>query len=438
MPFYRSKQALFLAFCLVTAASIATITTAQQQNDDDDDDDDGPYENIMGRAQQQQQQKDDDDDHPPLDAPLLAIYESVMDPPLDDPSDYTIHDPSRIITVGNYQLIAVTGKAQEDGYDCGLETWWRNKGDRGNWKPGQCLFRKGNKPAWVAAEAELNDGAYWAPELHLRDDGSLALLYSVSEMDEREGGPNTCVGIARSVHGTSKGFPDGLAWTDSGDALACIHGSDYPDEERSAIDPSVFWGMGDDDGRLFLVTGGGVVVGTELDPSTYEQKNGEWYAPGHPEWHDLARGPPSEDGDEDGGGGHSWVEAAYVHPNPDTGYYYLFVNWGACCSGLDSTYQIRVGRSRSPMGPYLDKKGKNLPNEFGGSLLLKSGGNLIGPGHAGVVTRGQKDYLSFHYYDKRRQGNSWIAEKRLKWNRKGWPRLKRKARSSYPKDLLLD
>jgi len=98
---------------------------------------------------QHQQQADSD-------SSLLDVYNAMEL----DPSDYTIHDPSRIITVGNKQLIAVTGKAQEDGYDCGIETWWRNtnNNDRGNWKPGQCLFR--TKPDWVRKEAPLNDGTY--------------------------------------------------------------------------------------------------------------------------------------------------------------------------------------------------------------------------------------------------------------------------------------
>jgi len=355
------------------------------------------------------------------DASLLSVYDRMTIEI--DPSDYTIHDPSQIVTIGTKQMIAVTGKAQEDGYDCGLETWWRNIGDRGDWKPGQCLFR--TKPSWVTEEVSLNDGAFWAPELdYNKTAGTLTLLYSMSE-EEREGGPNTCVGVARSSTGL-EGFPDKLTWVDSGSPVTCIIGSDYDDTERSAIDPSVYWGFGEDEGKLFLVTGGGRIIGTELDPTTYKQKNGEWFDLEGDDWKQLSTGPDRE--------GDTWVEAAYIHPKRDNGYYYLFVNWGACCSGIDSTYEIRVGRSRSPLGPFLDKTGRDMM-EGGGTLVLKTQGNIIGPGHTGIYKRGRKDIISFHYYDKRRQGNSWIAEKQLRW-RSGWPKVMRKNVSAFPKDKL--
>ena len=34
----------------------------------------------------------------------------------------------------------------------------------------------------------------------------------------------------------------------------------------------------------------------------------------------------------------------------------LFVNWGACCNGRDSTYEIRVGMADSAAGPFKDKE----------------------------------------------------------------------------------
>ena len=42
--------------------------------------------------------------------------------------------------------------------------------------------------------------------------------------------------------------------------------------------------------------------------------------------------------------------------------YFLFVNWFGCCAGIDSTYEIHVGRSSSRTGPYLDRDGVEMTN----------------------------------------------------------------------------
>ncbi len=44
------------------------------------------------------------------------------------------------------------------------------------------------------------------------------------------------------------------------------------------------------------------------------------------------------------------VEAPYIAEHD--GWYYLFVSFDRCCQGLDSTYQVAVGRSRDVAGPY--------------------------------------------------------------------------------------
>lgn len=193
--------------------------------------------------------------------------------------------------------------------------------------------------------------------------------------------------------------------------MFCIDQKDY-DEERSAIDPSVFTGF---DGKLYLVTGGGYIIGTELDSTTYMPKSGTGFTPSDSSWFELARGPLDEDGE------HGWVEAAYVWPKEVDGvqYYFMFVNWGACCNGVDSTYEIRVGRSTSPMGPYVDKTGLNLTQD-GGSMFLDAGDYMIGPGHAATYERDGDTIISFHYYDTRRSGLSWIAEREL-YIENGWP-----------------
>ena len=61
------------------------------------------------------------------------------------------------------------------------------------------------------------------------------------------------------------------------------------------------------------------------------------------------------------------IEASYLYQHG--GYYYLFVNWGICCKGTNSTYNIRVGRSKQVTGPYLDQSGVDLLKGGGGSLV---------------------------------------------------------------------
>ena len=332
------------------------------------------------------------------DVSLKQVYKDVDV----DSKDFVIHDPSRIITKGGKQMIAVTGEEQADGYNCGIETWYRKQNSKSNWKPGQCLLQ--TKPSWIEEEIPGQEGAYWAPEL-VKDN---VMLYSVAGFHVEPA--ITCLGIARA----EGKFPKGLTWVDSGKPLTCIFPNDY-EYEQSIIDPSTFVSF---DAKVYLVTGGGTIVGVELDPNTYHPITGDWYSPNTTEWKKLARGPKVDDVK----GGHDWVEAAYVHPNPDTGYYFLFVNWGTCCSGVDSTYNIRVGRSKNPLGPYKDKNGKKM-NKGGGSIFLKKRSYMIGPGHISVHRgKKEKEVLSFHYYDKRRGGKAWIAERLLKWQDDGWPK----------------
>ena len=67
----------------------------------------------------------------------------------------------------------------------------------------------------------------------------------------------------------------------------------------------------------------------------------------------------------------------------------MFVNYNWCCRGVESTYELRVGRSTSPTGPFVDRKGVNMVD--GGSELVlanitkTSRHKMIGPGHAGIM-----------------------------------------------------
>lgn len=113
------------------------------------------------------------------------------------------------------------------------------------------------------------------------------------------------------------------------------------------------------------------------------------------------------------------IEAPFIHYHE--GYYYLFVNWDRCCRGLDSTYNIRVGRSESITGPYLDRNGVDMREE-GGTLLLGTQGNFIGPGHVGIFRHDGIDWLTVHFYDgATERGTSTLGMARIEWGDQGWP-----------------
>jgi len=101
------------------------------------------------------------------------------------------------------------------------------------------------------------------------------------------------------------------------------------------------------------------------------------------------------------------------------------VNWGICCRGTNSTYEIRVGRGEKITGPYLDQDGKDL-RVGGGTKFLAREGVFIGPGHAGIVSVGGTNWFSCHFYDGTRRGLAALALLPLRWNADGWPEAGRR------------
>ena len=138
------------------------------------------------------------------------------------------------------------------------------------------------------------------------------------------------------------------------------------------------------EGRDFLVYGSffGGIYAKELRPDTGLPVEPDPQVFGHR----IARKmpPPALDG----------PEGAAVHFCPETGYYYLFLSYG----WLGDGYDIRVGRSREPLGPYVDLEGRDMNGESLGLKLANSyhfrasapnakrgggwsWGGLRGPGH---------------------------------------------------------
>ena len=103
------------------------------------------------------------------------------------------------------------------------------------------------------------------------------------------------------------------------------------------------------------------------------------------------------------------------------GWYYLLGTHGTCCDGVNSTYNIVVGRSRSVEGPYIDNVGRDMYHG-GGRMVLAAGHRVCGPGHFGrtIIDEGV-EVMSCHYEaDFNQGGRSVLGIRPLLW-RNGWP-----------------
>jgi hypothetical protein len=91
-----------------------------------------------------------------------------------------------------------------------------------------------------------------------------------------------------------------------------------------------------------------------------------------------------------------------------------------CCQGVNSTYNIRVGRSTSITGPFVDRNGVNMINSAG-TLFDTTDGNKIGPGQMGIYSSGDLDQFTYHYYDGNNSGNATFGLHTLYWTSDNWP-----------------
>src|SRR5919197_775523 len=58
------------------------------------------------------------------------------------------------------------------------------------------------------------------------------------------------------------------------------------------------------------------------------------------------------------------------------GYYYLFASSANCCAGPTTGYSVFAGRSRSPLGPFVDADGASLnESRVGGTTVITQNGN---------------------------------------------------------------
>jgi arabinan endo-1,5-alpha-L-arabinosidase len=283
------------------------------------------------------------------------------------------HDPSTLEKVGNKYFYFATGN--------GIVS--RSSTDEMFWTAGPSVFS--TPPSWTTSAVPGFTGNFWAPDL-IYLNGQYYLYYSVSTF----GSQVSAIGLATNP--TLDPSSPNYHWSDHGPVIQSTNGSAY-----NTIDPSI---IKNTDGRVWLQFGSfwNGVYQTELDPAS-----GMRLSPGTSPTR-LAF--------------NSSIEASYLYKRD--GYYYLFVNWGQCCMGVNSTYNIRMGRSASVNGPFLDRNGVNMVNG-GGSLFLANDSNRIGPGHMGIYSDAELDQFTYHYYNANTNGSATYGLKTLYWTSDGWP-----------------
>lgn len=343
-----------------------------------------------------------------------------------------VHDPNLIQDPATH-IYWLYGTHQTIAYSTDLSTFTLTTGatpygncastQAGNaWltEAGHCADIGPDFASWTGLQTPPSDnnGAnvdLWAPDV-IHVNGTYYQYYAIPvEPDPASGctvsscqGGEAIIGLATS---TSPYGP----WTDNGwvvrswsNTSTPISGFDFVNTTTyNAIDPQPFV---DADGSWYLIFG-------------------SWYDGTHIIALDPTTGLPSTtDTEMHTAAFRYWgEEGAFIYPYVVNGtqFYYYFASINACCSST-STYRIVVGRSTSPTGPFLDRGGHDLANN-GGTILLSTHDNIVGPGGESVFTDTGTDgtasqpTLVYHYYDRNQNGTPTLGINRLGFTADGWP-----------------
>ncbi len=246
------------------------------------------------------------------------------------------HDVAKIVKDGAYYIVYYSG-LESVYYDTENSVWVEGMGIGDIPSP----LTDDQEPTWISSSVVADVGVKSAPGML----DSRTMYYCMADWDADDG--SACIGRATAAGEA----PTDLIWEDDGEPIICSDAEGVQNGEPFAIDPAVFT---DDIGNLWMVYGShwsGLWV-VELDASTghlSETAQVGW-SPDNTAFTRVAQNL-SDPEDEFVAGK---VEAAFIYNHDD--YYYLFVNWDECCNGIESTYNIRMGRSTSPTGPFWIKR----------------------------------------------------------------------------------
>jgi arabinan endo-1,5-alpha-L-arabinosidase len=301
--------------------------------------------------------------------PLLA-----QDTPLQ--GDLRVHDPV-MIKQGDIYYVYHTGK--------GISI--KTSKDRIHWANAGSVFDGTNTPAWWKTDIPNQDGNIWAPDIHYYK-GKYYLYYSVSAWMNF----NSSVGLATNT--TLDPKDPKYKWVDQGQIISYKNGG----TKVNVIDPNAFQ---DKDGKDWLVYGSyqaGLRL-VQLDPMTGK----------------LLQDPPELTTITTKLGEGSFIIKG-------AGYYYIFASRGICCKGINSTYQVVIGRSKNIKGPYLNKQGESwVDNKY--TLFLEGNYEEPGRGHNGFITDHDTTFIVYHAYTRSADGEPRLNIKPMYVDDQGWPTI---------------
>lgn len=177
----------------------------------------------------------------------------------------------------------------------------------------------------------------WAADVFQGPEGQFRFYYNACKGDSSRSALG--LAVAEAVEGPYQDagilLRSGMWGRISEDGLKIYDASVHP----NVVDPDVFM---DAQGKNWMVYGsysGGLFI-LEMDNATGLPLPGQGY------------------GKHLMGGNHQRIEGPCIIYSPHTKYYYLFVSYGGLAA--NGGYQIRVARSETPDGPYLDPAGQDM------------------------------------------------------------------------------
>lgn len=306
----------------------------------------------------------------------LSVITSAQDTINPLKGDIRVHDPVMIKEGSKYYV-----------YHTGRGISVKTSPDKITWSNAGKVFTDAALPAWHKQDIPNQNGALWAPDIHFYK-GTYYLYYSVSAWMNF----NSSVGLATNT--TLDSTNPKYKWVDQGQVISYKNGG----EGVNVIDPNAFR---DEDGKLWLVYGSykaGLRL-VELNPTTGKLLSDK------PELTTITT---------------SLGEGSFIIKGH--GYYYIFASRGRCCAGMQSTYQMVMGRAKNIKGPYLNKEGQSwVDNKY--SLFLAGDSTEPGRGHNGFFTEGDSTFIVYHAYTRAANGQSLLNIKPLYIDEDNWPTL---------------